>query len=77
MNKITSNLSFYYQAIIYLMVGIPKEMWSTIDSLPFSETHRTILKNIKGGNNIEYIEQSTLVLRNYIQICANSAEPTP
>jgi hypothetical protein len=68
--KITSGLTFYYQAIVYIMVGIPKEMWSTIDTLPLSETQKAIMKMIKDGSSIEYIEQSTLVLRNYLQICA-------
>lgn len=63
----TGIIWFYYQVVIYNMVGIPKEMWASLDSLPLSEKQKNILKNIKGGDNFELMEQSMPVIRNYIQ----------
>lgn len=42
-------------------------MWASLDSLPLSEKQKNILKNIKGGDNFELMEQSMPVIRNYIQ----------
>lgn len=35
--KLSGKMWFFYQVIIYNMVGIPKEMWPTLDSLPIPE----------------------------------------
>jgi len=58
---------FYYQVVVYNLVGIPKEMWSVVEKLPLHEKQKQILKNIKGGNNHEYMEQTMPVIRNFIQ----------
>jgi hypothetical protein len=58
---------FYYQVVVYNMVGIPKEMWASLDKLPLQEKQRNVLRSIRTGDNFEMMEQSMPVLRNYIQ----------
>jgi hypothetical protein len=70
--QLTAPLWFYWQAIIYNLVGIPKEAWANLDSLPLLDSQRKVLKNIKSGNNEEYMETSMPVLRNFLQKVANS-----
>lgn len=53
--------------IVYNIVGIPKQLWDHIPNLPISEKQRAILNNIKNSENIEMMEQSMPVLRNYIR----------
>lgn len=40
---------FYYQVIVYNIVGIPKQLWDHIPNLPISEKQRSILNNIKNS----------------------------
>jgi hypothetical protein len=59
---------FFFQVVVYNMVGIPKEMWATLEKMPaLQEKQRNVLKSIRGGDNFEMMEQSMPVLRNYIQ----------
>ncbi len=38
--KISPAIWFYYQVIVYNIVGIPKQMWPMIDKLPITEKQR-------------------------------------
>lgn len=62
---------FYYQVIVYNIVGIPKQLWDNIPNLPISEKQKAILNNIKNSENIEMMEQSMPVLRNFIRKGSN------
>jgi len=62
---------FYYQVIVYNIVGIPKQLWDNIPNLPISEKQKSILNNIKNADNIEMMEQSMPVLRNFIRKGSN------
>ena len=53
--------------VIYNITGIPKDLWAQIESAPLNEQQRNVLNNVKDGGNSEMIEQSTMVLRNYIR----------
>jgi hypothetical protein len=64
---ISPALWFFYQVIVYNIVGIPKPMWENIPNLPLSEKQKQILENIKSSENIEMMEQSMPVLRNFIR----------
>jgi hypothetical protein len=35
--KLSGKLWFFYQIVVYNMVGIPKPMWASLDSLPIPE----------------------------------------
>lgn len=63
----SGSIWFFYQVVVYNMVGIPKEMWASLDKLPLQEKQRNVLRSIRGGDNFEMMEQSMPVLRNYIQ----------
>jgi hypothetical protein len=65
--KMSGNIWFFYQVVVYNMVGIPKEMWASLDKLPLHEKQRAVLRTIRNGDNFEMMEQSMPVLRNYIQ----------
>ncbi len=65
--QISNYLWFFFDVVVYNMVGIPKEMWESLDSLPFQEKQKAIFRNVKSGGNFEMIDQSMPVLRNYIQ----------
>ena len=67
LRKMSGGIWFYYQVVVYNMVGIPKEMWPALETLPLHEKQRNVLKNIRSGDNFEMMEQSMPVLRNYIQ----------
>lgn len=67
LRKMSGAVWFYFQVVVYNLVGIPKEMWPALDSLPLPEKQRGLLKNIRAGDNFEMMEQSMPVLRNYIQ----------
>lgn len=69
---ITPALWFFYQVIVYNIVGIPKVMWENIPNLPLSEKQKLILENIKNSENIEMMEQSMPVLRNFIRKGSNT-----
>lgn len=68
---ISSSIWFYYQVIVYNIVGIPKQLWDNIPNLPISEKQKTILNNLKNSENIEMMEQSVPVLRNFIRKGSN------
>lgn len=70
--QLTAPLWFYWQVIIYNLVGIPKEGWTALDSLALLDSQRKVLKNIKSGNNEEYMETSMPVLRSFLQKVASS-----
>ena len=40
---------FYYQVIVYNIVGIPKQLWDNIPNLPISDKQKAILNNIKNS----------------------------
>jgi hypothetical protein len=63
----SGSIWFFYQVVVYNMVGIPKEMWVSLDKLPLHEKQKNVLRNIRNGDNFEMMEQSMPVLRNYIQ----------
>jgi hypothetical protein len=63
----SGSIWFFYQVVVYNMVGIPKEMWVSLDKLPLQEKQKSVLRNIRNGDNFEMMEQSMPVLRNYIQ----------
>jgi hypothetical protein len=46
---ISPALWFFYQVIVYNIVGIPKPMWENIPNLPLSEKQKQILENIKSS----------------------------
>lgn len=50
--KMTTELWFYYQVIIYFLVGIPKDLWSQINQDKIPKNHQKVLENIRVGNNI-------------------------
>jgi hypothetical protein len=64
-DKITPSCWFFYQVIIYFITGIPNELWNQIQNLPLPETNKQILSSIKNGHNIDLLEYTTPVLRNY------------
>ena len=65
--KMSGSIWFYYQVVVYNMVGIPKEMWAALEKLPLQEKQKNVLRSIRNGDNFEMMEQSMPVLRNYIQ----------
>jgi len=50
--KMSGILWFYFQAIIYYMVGVPKDMWTVIEKVQMPEKHMKVLKNMKHGDNL-------------------------
>ena len=70
-DKLSPDVWFFYQVVIYFLVGIPKELWAQIDNLPMPEPHKNILKNIRQCRNTEYLEHTVPVLRNFISKGAN------
>lgn len=68
---ISPSIWFYYQVIVYNIVGIPKQLWDNIPNLPISDKQKAILNNIKNSENIEMMEQSMPVLRNFIRKGSN------
>lgn len=64
--SITQSLWFFFQVIIYFIVGLPQNLWGQIPNLPLSDGQKNILINLRGGNNLEYLENAVPVLRNYI-----------
>lgn len=50
--NISPRVWFFYQVVVYNIVGIPKEMWSIIDKLPVGEKDKKIFLAIKEGNNL-------------------------
>ena len=65
-HQITQNTWFFFQVVIYFIVGLPKNLWPQIPQLPISEHQKNILMNIRTGDNLEYLYCSVFVLRNYI-----------
>lgn len=65
-NRITQNTWFFFQVIIYFIVGLPQNLWPQIPTLPISENQKNILINIRTGDNTEYLYCAVPVLRNYI-----------
>lgn len=63
---------FYYQVIVYNIVGIPRQLWDNIPNLPITDKQKSILSNIKNSQNIEMMEQSMPVLRNFIRKGSNT-----
>lgn len=47
--KISPAIWFYYQVIVYNIVGIPKPLWDHISTLPISEKQKQILNNLKNS----------------------------
>ena len=68
--KLSGPLWFFYQVIIYNLVGIPKDMWANLESLPIPEKQKKIMINIRNSDNYEMMERSMPVLRNFIQKCS-------
>lgn len=50
--SISPAIWFYYQVIVYNIVGIPKQLWDNIPNLPISDKQKAILSNIKNSQNI-------------------------
>jgi hypothetical protein len=48
-------------------VGIPQQHWEHINVLPISDTQKKILNNLKNSDNVEMMEQSMPVIRNFIR----------
>lgn len=65
-HTITQKTWFFFQVVVYFIVGLPKNLWSQIPNLPISDNQKTILTNIRSGDNIEYLYCAIPVLRNYI-----------
>lgn len=65
--KMGGRIWFFYQVVVYNMVGIPKDMWATLESLPIPEKEKRIMHSIRSNENYEMMERSMPVLRNYIQ----------
>ena len=47
--KLSGHMWFFYQVIIYNMVGIPKEMWPTLESLPIPDKQKRIMVSIRNN----------------------------
>lgn len=75
--KLSGRLWFFYQVVVYNLVGIPKQMWPSLESLPIPEKEKKIMISIRSNENYEMMERSMPVLRNYIQKSAAlpSSEP--
>ena len=54
MDKLSPNIWFFYQVVIYFLVGIPKDLWQQIENFNMSQIHKNILLNIRAGRNTEY-----------------------
>lgn len=46
---ITPSLWFYYQIVIYNIVGIPKPLWDLIPNLPITDQQKAVLNNIRSS----------------------------
>lgn len=64
--KLSPNIWFFYQVIIYFLVGIPNQLWTQLENLQMPAPHKNILLNIRSSRNTEYLEHSVPVLRNYL-----------
>lgn len=73
--RITAQIWFFYQVVVYNMVGIPKPMWASLEQLNLPEKHKQIMMSIRSAENCEMMERSMPVLRNYIQKSSVSNEP--
>jgi len=49
--KLSGKMWFFYQVVVYNMVGIPKDMWPTLDSLPIPEKEKRIMTSIRNNEN--------------------------
>lgn len=65
-DKISPPCWFYYQVLIYFIVGIPNEQWSQIENSPLPDQNKKILASVREGNNFEYLEYVVPILRNYL-----------
>ena len=69
MEQLTERTWFFFQVLIYYMVGFPKQSWGLISNLQLDEEQKNILVNIRFGDNTEYLNLVFPVLRNYITKC--------
>ena len=70
LESLSPQVWFFYQVVVYNMVGIPRQMWEAIEKMPMGEKQRAIMRNVRTGENAEMMEQSMLVLRNYLHKCS-------
>ena len=45
-------LWFFFQVVIYFLVGIPKEFWTHLETIPMPDKYKKLLINIKDSQNI-------------------------
>lgn len=46
---VTPSLWFYYQVVIYNIVGIPKTLWDSIPNLPLTDQQKAVLTNVRNS----------------------------
>jgi hypothetical protein len=51
--KVSGNIWFFYQVVVYNMVGIPKAMWPNLEQLNMPPKHKHIMNSIRSAENTE------------------------
>ena len=47
--KVSGHIWFFYQVVVYNMVGIPKAMWPNLEQLNMPEKHKHIMTSIRSS----------------------------
>ncbi len=68
---ISDLLWFYYEVVVYNMVGIPESFRTQISTLTISDAQRNIIRSLQSSDNSEMLDQCLPILRSYI--CKDSA----
>ena len=46
---ISVQIWFFFQVVVYNLVGIPQEMWGAFEKMKMGENQKKIFKNIRSG----------------------------
>ncbi len=73
--EITPPIWFYYQIVIYNLVGLPEQGREQILALPVKQSHKKIFLNLMQADNPEMIELSMPALKAFIHKAATNTSP--
>jgi hypothetical protein len=69
-DEIRTDLWFFYQVLIYFVVGISDKLWDQIKDQPYTEEQKQILSNLKEGTtSLSNLHLVVPTLRNFFAKC--------